>query len=98
MGSDACKRIIGCMTFLSCFSFFVCAANIPQELQKLGFTEKNLVSYNKEGSEEFFTFSDPQATGKGDTVTFILIEGKVDQTIRGEEIKTLQYTTSAQSK
>ncbi|MEI8349808.1 MAG: hypothetical protein WCI77_06615 [Candidatus Omnitrophota bacterium] len=99
VGSKVYKqKITGCILVLSFLSFLVFAADIPQELQKLGFTEKNLVSYNKEGSEEFFTFSDPETMGKGDTVTFILADGKVDQVVRGEEIKSLQYSTSTQSK
>jgi len=73
---------------------FICyqllAQNIPQELQNLGFTQSKLISYGQEGSEEFFTFYDLKASETGETVTFVVENGKVKQTIKGQTAKFLE--------
>jgi len=75
-------------------SLFICyqlfAQNIPQELQNLGFTQSKLISYDKEGSEEFFTFADLTESEAGETVTFVVENGKVKQTIKGQTAKFLE--------
>jgi hypothetical protein len=63
------------------------AIDIPEALRKNGFSEENLISYDKEGSEEFFTFWLNKENG--DTVTFIVENGKVKQTSEGEPVKFL---------
>ncbi|MDP2940519.1 MAG: hypothetical protein Q8O13_10705 [Candidatus Omnitrophota bacterium] len=63
------------LIFLFCLSLF--AADIPAELQKLGFTQYTLVDYQKDGDTEYFTFSDWRTEQSGDTVTFIVENGKV---------------------
>lgn len=92
------KKIVIFVLLVNFFNFYLYADDIPKEIKDRGFSEDRLISYNKEGTEEYFTFTDPEAIGRGDTVTFIVIDGKVDQVIRGEELKTLQYSTSAQNK
>lgn len=85
------KRSIAVLS--SAFFFTACqlfAQNIPKELQNLGFTQNILISYDKEGSEEFFTFSDLTANQPGETVTFIVENGKVKQTIKGQSAKFLE--------
>ncbi|MDD4183062.1 MAG: hypothetical protein PHT53_04505 [Candidatus Omnitrophica bacterium] len=75
-------------------SLFVCcqllAQSIPQELQNLGFTQNKLISYDKEGNEEFFTFADLKESETGETITFVIENGKVKQTIRGQTAKFLE--------
>lgn len=78
---------------LSVFLFIgyqLSAQDIPQEIQKLGFTQNALISYYKEGNEEFFTFSDLTAVQTGETITFIVENGKVKQTIKGQIAKFLE--------
>ena len=81
---------------LSWFFFITCqlfAQNIPQEIQNLGLTQNMLISYDKEGSEEFFTFTDLTASQEGETITFIVENGKIKQTIRGQIAKFLEKSS-----
>jgi len=81
--------------FFSVIFFVPCqlfAQTIPQELQGLGFTQSSLISYDKEGSEEFFTFYDLTASQEGETITFIIENGKVKETIKGQSAKFLEKT------
>ena len=59
------------------------AKDIPQELQKLGFTKYTLVDYYKEGDKEYFTFSDWTTKASGDIVTFVVKDGGIIESIRG---------------
>lgn len=74
--------------FLS-VSWFVYAIDIPRELQTLGFSEDKLVSYDKEGSEEFFTFWLNKE--RGETITFIVENGKVKQASEGTDAKLSEH-------
>lgn len=70
------------------FLFFagaVAAVEIPKEIQKLGFSQDALISYEKEGREEFFTFWVDKESG--DTITFIIEDGKVTYTSEGHVAK-----------
>ncbi|MDP2922231.1 MAG: hypothetical protein Q8O30_00725 [Candidatus Omnitrophota bacterium] len=63
----------------------VLATDIPQELGELGFTEDVLISHDKEGFEEFFTFWFDKE--RGDTITFIVEDGKIKQKTEGDTAK-----------
>jgi len=79
--------------FLITFFFVACqllAQSMPQEIQNLGFTQNGLISYDREGNEEFFTFADLTAGQTGETITFIVENGKVKQTIKGQIAKFLE--------
>ncbi|MCK9614966.1 MAG: hypothetical protein M0R48_05615 [Candidatus Omnitrophica bacterium] len=81
---------------LSIFFFVTCqlfAQDIPQEIQNLGFTQNLLISYDREGSEEFFTFSELTAIQVGETITFIVENGKVKQRIKGQIAKFLEKSS-----
>ena len=85
------KRLIA--IFLSAFffvAFQLLAQSMPQEIQNLGFTQNGLISYDREGNEEFFTFADLTAGQTGETITFIVENGKVKQTIKGQIAKFLE--------
>jgi hypothetical protein len=69
---------------------YLSAQTIPKELQNLGFTEKSLLSYDKEGNEEFFTFKDSSAAQEGETTTFVVVNGEVKQKIAGQVAKFLE--------
>jgi hypothetical protein len=82
--------------FLSTFFFVACqllAQSVPQEIQNLGFTQNGLISYDREGNEEFFTFADLTAGQTGETVTFIVENGKIKQTIQGQVAKFLEKSS-----
>jgi hypothetical protein len=64
------------------------AEKIPEEIQKLGFTQSALIAYEKQGSEEFYTFWLNEESG--DTITFIVENGKIKQTSRGEAIRSFE--------
>jgi hypothetical protein len=72
------------------FCYQLLAQSIPQELQNLGFTQSKLISYDKEGNEEFFTFADLEESEAGETITFVVENGKVKQTIKGQAAKFLE--------
>jgi len=61
--------------FILLFSSTAYTQTIPEELQKAGFTQYNLISYSKEGTQEFFTFSDWTTERAGDTITFVVENG-----------------------
>lgn len=61
------------------------ATDIPQELQQIGFTKYTLISYEKIEDKEFLTFSDWRTEKSGDTITFIIIDGKVNKYFKIEE-------------
>lgn len=88
------NRLVGIL--LSVFLFIgyqLSAQDIPQEIQNLGFTQSNLISYDREGNEDFFTFSDLTAGEAGETITFIVENGKVKQTIKGQVAKFLEQNS-----
>jgi hypothetical protein len=53
------------------------ATDIPQQLQNMGFTQYNLVSYTKDGDWEYFTFSNWLTKKSGDMITFAVYKGNV---------------------
>lgn len=59
------------------------------KLSLAGYTKLNLVSYEKDDGVEYMTFSDWVTPQYGDTVTFVIIDGKVDSWIRAGEFKAL---------
>jgi hypothetical protein len=71
--------------FILSLSFFVYAIDIPKELQDLGFAENTLVSYSERGNKEYFTFSDWTTGQPGDTVTFVVHDGKVKERYHSSE-------------
>lgn len=77
-------------------SFILCCRlygqDVPEAIQKLGFSQSLLLSYDKEGNEEFFTFKDPSGDETGETVTLVVEDGKVKQTIHGQTAKFLEQT------
>ena len=70
-------------------SFLIClplqAYNIPQELQKIGFTQYTLINYEKKDDKEYFIFSDWRTEKSGDTVVFIVENGKVKEWLQGQD-------------
>ena len=63
------------------------AQEIPAALQARGFTQDMLVSYDKDGDEEFYTFYDLESGDHADTITFIIEKGTIVQTIKGQTAK-----------
>lgn len=61
------------------------AADIPQELRKIGFTQYNLIDYEEEDGIEYFTFSDWRTEKSGDTVVFAVEDGKVKEWFQGQD-------------
>lgn len=59
------------------------AKDIPQELQKFGFTKHTLVDYDKKDDKEYFTFSDWTTKVFGDIVTFVVKDDEIIESIRG---------------
>jgi hypothetical protein len=59
------------------FLISVQAQGIPEELEIRGFTKYLLLDYEKKGKEEHFTFSNWLSKIKGDTITFIVVDGEV---------------------
>jgi len=57
---------------------------IPPKLNKLGFTKDTLTDYSKAGNKELFTFSDWRTVKSGDTVTFVVENGKVIEEYKEE--------------
>lgn len=56
---------------------------MPKEyLENAGFTEYLLINSKKNGSKEWLTFSDWTTPESGDTITFIIEDGKVRDWIR----------------
>ena len=56
---------------------------MPKEyLENAGFTKYLLLDTKKEGSKEWMTFSDWTTPQPGDTITFIIEDGKVKDWIR----------------
>jgi hypothetical protein len=56
--------------------------DIIPELKNLGYRRELLISYDKEGEEEFFTFWVDKE--KGETVTYIVENGKIKQASNGQ--------------
>ncbi|MEI8350021.1 MAG: hypothetical protein WCI77_07695 [Candidatus Omnitrophota bacterium] len=83
------KQLI--VTLLTLFFVLpVFAANIPQELQLLGFTQDKLVDYRRaKDNIEYFTFSDWTTERKGDTITFIVERGQITGKFKDENRKVL---------
>ncbi|MDP8233606.1 MAG: hypothetical protein P9M06_02240 [Candidatus Saelkia tenebricola] len=77
------KFLILSILILVSFSLLLHADAIPEILQKLGFTQYTLVKYEMEGSVEHFTFDDWTTKVSGDIVTFMVINGKITEVIRG---------------
>ena len=71
---------------LGIFGLSLYAEDIPEELQKIGFTQYTLVDYDKQGDTEYFTFTDWRTTETGDTVTFVILDGKVKEWFKKIEI------------
>jgi hypothetical protein len=71
------------------FSSTAYTQTIPEELQKLGFTQHTLVDYHKESTTEYFTFSDWTTEQAGDTITFVVENGKVIEKFKEEKKKVL---------
>lgn len=69
------KLIISLLILFS--TFLISAADIPQPLQQLGFTQYTLADYKKIDGKEYFTFSDWMTEAPGDTITFMVEDGKV---------------------
>jgi len=59
--------------------------NIPKKLESIGFTKYNLISYYFLGNAEYFTFSDWRTEEKGDVVTFVVIDGEVEDYLKEEK-------------
>jgi hypothetical protein len=72
------------LIFLLFYSYYSFSADIPQELQKLGFTQYTLIDYQKDSDTEYFTFSDWRTEERGDTVTFVVKNGKVKEWFKKE--------------
>ena len=65
----------------------LCAQEIPAALQARGYTQDMLVSYDKQGDEEYYTFYDLESADHADTITFIIEKGTIVQTIKGQTAK-----------
>jgi Uma2 family endonuclease len=53
---------------------------MPREyLENAGFTEYLLIDQKKEGDTEYLTFSDWTTPAVGDTITFVIKDGKVKE-------------------
>jgi hypothetical protein len=61
-----------------------------EELKERGFTESNLVSSIREGNQEYLTFSDWTASREGDNITFYIVEGKIEDWFKGEDVGTIE--------
>ena len=73
--------------FLALFTFSftpLFAQQIPEKLEKLGFTKYTLISYEKEGNREYFTFSDWRTERSGDTITFVVTDGKIKEWLKSK--------------
>lgn len=77
--------VICLQTLTLLLSLPVFATDISQALQQLGFTQYNLVDYKKIDNKEYFTFSDWTTEEKGDTITFVIENGKVIKKFKEEE-------------
>lgn len=56
---------------------------MPREyLENAGFTEYLLIDQKKEGDTEYLTFSDWTTPAAGDTITFVIKDGKVKDWVR----------------
>jgi len=71
------KAFVSLFILLLFYSSYAFSEDIPQELQKLGFTEYTLVDYKKAGDTEYFTFSDWRTEQINDTITFVVEKGKI---------------------
>ncbi len=67
------------------FPFPLLAQDIPEWLEKIGFTKYTLVSYEKKANVEYFTFSDWKTVQSGDTITFVVENGKIINWLKEEE-------------
>jgi hypothetical protein len=81
------------LVFVSVSYFSAYGTDIPAVLEQLGYRESTLLSYDKEGTEEFFTFPDLTSGDFGDTITFVVEDGKIKQTIKGETMKFLEKSS-----
>ena len=73
------------------FSFIpLFAQQIPEKLEKLGFTEYTLISYEKEDNIGYFTFSDWRTEEKSDTVTFVVVDGKIKEWFKDKKVIKLE--------
>jgi hypothetical protein len=71
------KKYLIAISIVLFLSLPLSAADIPQTLQQLGFTQYNLIDYKKVDEKEYFTFSDWTTEEKMDTIIFIVEVGKV---------------------
>ena len=53
-------------------------------LEKIGFSDDNLVDYSCEGDVEFITYADTSTPMEGDIITFYIVKGKVKEWYKGE--------------
>lgn len=66
------------------FSLSIYAADIPDDLEEMGFTKNTLVDYRTESNISFYTFSDWQTEEPGDTITFAVEDGEVANSFKGD--------------
>ncbi|MCK9615649.1 MAG: hypothetical protein M0R48_09105 [Candidatus Omnitrophica bacterium] len=59
------------------FNLYAVDIDIPQVLKDLGFKSEDLVDYNTEDNEEYFTLANWQTEDPADTVTFVLVDGEI---------------------
>jgi hypothetical protein len=60
---------------------------LPAVVRALGYSQNSLISYDKAGEEEYFTFYDIASSDRADTITFIVRDGKIIDTIKGQTAK-----------
>ncbi|MEI8349262.1 MAG: hypothetical protein WCI77_03820 [Candidatus Omnitrophota bacterium] len=78
-------RHVGCarvLSFIVLLLFLhstmqVYAVTIPAALEKLGFTEDDLLNYRRQDEQEFFTFSDKRTRERQDVITFVIENGEI---------------------
>jgi hypothetical protein len=76
------------------------AIKIPKQLRELGFTEEYLLNYRREELVEFYEFSDWRTQEKGDTIVFIVRNGKIREWYKFKEgyLKNTEQASSSDTK
>jgi len=65
---------------------------MPKEyLPNAGYTKHTLLSYYKQGNKEWMTFSDWTTPEYGDTITFVIINGKVERWFKEAKNEVLEW-------
>lgn len=73
------KKYILAIILILFLSFNLCAINIdiPQVLKDIGYKSEDLIDYSKKYDEEYFTLANWQTKDATDTITFVVVDGKI---------------------